>query len=413
MKSKWSLVAFLCAIFVVYTIDRALLGILAVPIQQETGIDNVRFGLLSAAVFWTYSVCVPFSGMLGDRLNRAKLIGFAVCLWSLMAILGGFAGGFWTLLIFVSVAICIPQTLYGPSASALIAEYHQETRTLALSCYQAAYYTGWFLSGAAVAGVLSFFGSWRAAYFVFGGVGLILGAAFLRWSYHAGTRAPIGDSTMGRCVPTSPKIKQSLFAFFGCKTALLCAVCYVAQVFIGYGYSAWGPKFIAQKFSLSPSVAGTGVMFSHYAAAFVAILIAGALTDRIVKHHPRSRLLMSTAALILSIPALVVFGKAQTLPLVWLSAAWLGAMIGVIGANQFTMLFDVVPSRFRSGSIGFLNVIAGLVGSTAPIILGSLSQNRGVVGFEIGFASLALVELIAIAALVAALFTFRNVHKVE
>ena len=86
MKSKWTLVAFLCALFVVYTIDRALLGILAVPIQNETGLDNVKFGILSAAVFWTYSVCVPFSGVLGDRMNRAKLIGFAVIAWSAMAV---------------------------------------------------------------------------------------------------------------------------------------------------------------------------------------------------------------------------------------------------------------------------------------------------------------------------------------
>ena len=415
MKSKWTLVAFLCALFVVYTIDRALLGILAVPIQNETGLDNVRFGLLSAAVFWTYSVCVPFSGVMGDRFNRAKLIGFAVIAWSAMAVLAGFASGFWSLLVFVSIAICAPQTMYGPSANALIAEYHKETRTLALSCHQAAYYTGWFVSGAAVAGVLALFGSWRAAYFVFGGVGLVLGAAFLWWGRdRRGRRLPgcasdgQGQQADDNKKSTKQTIRDSLLAFFGCKTALLCAVCYVAEVFVGYGYSAWGPKFIAQKFSLSPSVAGTGVMFSHYAAAFAAILVAGAATDRLVKRFPRSRLMMSAAALFLSMPALVVFGRSSMLPLVWASAAWLGAMIGVIGANQFTAIFDVVPPCFRSGSVGFLNVIAGLVGSTAPIVLGSLSQSRGIAGFELGFASMAIVQLLAITALLAALFTFRE-----
>ena len=111
MKGKWTLLAFLCAIFVTYTVDRALLGILAVPIQEETGISNVRFGVLSAAIFWTYSVCVPFSGLAGDRFNRARIIGFAAVAWSAMTLLAGFASGFWSLLLLVSVAICAPQTL--------------------------------------------------------------------------------------------------------------------------------------------------------------------------------------------------------------------------------------------------------------------------------------------------------------
>ena len=406
MKNKWTLLAFLCAIFVTYTVDRALLGILAVPIQNETGISNVKFGVLSAAVFWTYSVCVPFSGLAGDRFNRARLIGLAAVAWSLMTVLAGFATGFWSLLLLFSVAICAPQTMYGPSANALVAEYHRETRTVALSCHQAAYYTGWFVSGAAVAGVLALFGSWRWAFFVFGTVGLVIGAAFLWYSRAIGRK----DEVSGSSRPSGKQtVRQSLLAFFGCRTALLVAVCYVTQVFVGYGYSAWGPKFVAQKFGLSPEQAGTGVMFWHYASAFAAILLAGVVTDRFVGKNPRFRLALSAGAAFLTIPLLVLFGTSSSLGVVWASAAFLGAMLGVIGANQFTMIFDVVPSCFRSGSIGFLNVIAGLVGSTAPIALGALSQRMGVRGFELGFASMAGVEALAVLALLAAAaLTFRG-----
>ena len=408
MKGKWTLLAFLCAIFVTYTVDRALLGILAVPIQEETGISNVRFGVLSAAIFWTYSVCVPFSGLAGDRFNRARIIGFAAVAWSAMTLLAGFASGFWSLLLLVSVAICAPQTLYGPSANALVAEYHKETRTIAMSCHQAAYYTGWFVSGAAVAGVLALFGSWRGAFFTFGSVGLILGAAFLLvMGRTSGTSRTSGMGGTSEAA-AKPTVSASLKAFFGCKTALLVALCYVAEVFVGYGYSAWGPKFVAQKFALTPAQAGTGVMFWHYASAFAAILVAGFATDRFVKRMPRFRMALSTGALVVSMPALWLFGTSGSLPVVWASAATLGAMLGVIGANQFTAIFDVVPSAYRSGSIGFLNVIAGLVGSTAPIALGALSETRGVGGFELGFAAMAGVQLVAIAGLVCAmLFTFR------
>ena len=57
MKGRWTVLAFLCAIFVTYTVDRALLGILAKPIQDELGLTNGQLGILSAAVFWTYAIC--------------------------------------------------------------------------------------------------------------------------------------------------------------------------------------------------------------------------------------------------------------------------------------------------------------------------------------------------------------------
>lgn len=406
-RSKWGMLCFLCGLFVLYTIDRAMLGLLAVPIQQETGLSDVKFGVLSAAIFWTYAVCVPFSGLAGDRFDRAKLIGIASIAWSAMTFLAGFANGFWSLFLLVSVAIAAPQTLYGPSANALLAEQHKDTRTIALSCHQAAYYVGWFVSGASVAAVTALCGSWRGSFFVFGSLGLLVGTMFLLWSRKTARAA---DETSLR--PKASKqlnFSASLRAFFGCRTAVLAAVCYVAEVFVGYGYSAWGPKFVAQKFSISAAQAGTGVMFWHYVSAFAAILVAGFATDRFVRMMPRFRLALSAGALVVSMPTLALFGMSSSLWVVWGAAAMLGAMIGVVGANQFAAVFDVVPSQYRAGSVGFLNVIAGLVGSTAPIALGALSEKMGVRGFEIGFASMAGVQLVAATALVLAMaFTFRR-----
>ncbi len=401
------MLCFLCGLFVLYTIDRAMLGLLAVPIQQETGLSDVKFGVLSAAIFWTYAVCVPFSGLAGDRFDRAKLIGIASIAWSAMTFLAGFANGFWSLFLLVSVAIAAPQTLYGPSANALLAEQHKDTRTIALSCHQAAYYVGWFVSGASVAAVTALCGSWRGSFFAFGSLGLLVGTMFLLWSRKT-ARAADETSLLPRA-SRPQNFSASLRAFFGCRTAVLAAVCYVAEVFVGYGYSAWGPKFVAQKFSITAAQAGTGVMFWHYVSAFAAILVAGFATDRFVRRMPRFRLALSAGALVVSMPTLALFGMSSSLWVVWGAAAMLGAMIGVVGANQFAAVFDVVPSQYRAGSVGFLNVIAGLVGSTAPIALGALSEKMGVRGFEIGFASMAGVQLVAAAALVLAMaFTFRR-----
>ena len=364
MKNKWTVLAFLCGIFVVYTVDRALIGLLAIPIQKDLGLSALQLGVLSSAIFWTYAAVVPFAGLAGDRFNRAKLIGLAAVSWSTMAVLAGFAGGFASLLLLASFALVIPQTLYSPTASALIASVHKDTQTLAMSCHQAAFYTGWFVSGAAVAAILSLFATWRAAFFVFGTIGLVLGLCFLVFFGRvSSSQARTADHA------NNPTIRQSLRAFWGCPSALLASVGYVTVVFVSCGYCAWGPKFIAQKFSISATAAGTGVMFWHYAASFAAILVTGIVTDRLVKRFPRCRLVLAMAAFLVAMPTLVVFGLGPTLPLALAGAAVLGAMWGVLGANQFTNLFDVIRPDCRAGAIGFLNVVAALVGSLAPMIL--------------------------------------------
>ena len=399
-RNKWMILAFLCGLFLVYTVDRAILGVLAIPIQNELKLSDVQFGLLSSGIFWTYALVVPFAGLVGDRFDRSRLIGWAAIFWSVMTFCAGFANSFAVLFLLVSVAVVVPQTLYSPTANALISEYHKETRTLALSCHQAAYYTGWFVSGAAVAAVLAFCDSWRWTYFIFGGIGIILGAAFLFY----------GSSGKADTAPAAakPPVSASLKAFFGCPTALLCAFAYIVEVFVGYGYSAWGPKFIAKKFGLTPGAAGTGVMFWHYAAAFVAILASGWLTDRYIRRWPRFRLAFMLATQFVAAPMLVLFAFGPTLASVWTAAAVFGLSRGAYGANQFAAIFDVVDSRYRAGALGFLNVFAGLIGSLAPIGIGCLSQKYGNQGFEWGFAALGGSFAVAIAALLVAHFVTYN-----
>jgi sugar phosphate permease len=406
MRGKWTVLAFLCVLFVVYTIDRALLGLLAIPIQKETGMSNVRFGMLNSAIFWTYALVAPFAGLAGDRFNRARLVGLAAITWSLMAFLAGFAGGFWALLLLASFAVVVPQTLYSPTASAFIASIHKETRTIAMSCHQAAFYTGWFVSGAAVAGIVALFGTWRAAFFSFGALGMFVGVVFL---FLAGRNAGTADAVSSTA---KPALGDAMRAFWGCRSALLAGTGYVAVVFVSCGYCAWGPKFISDKFSISASEAGTGVMFWHYAASFASILVAGFVTDRLVGRYPRCRLVLAVSAFMLAIPFLLLFAFGTTLSASFAGAALLGSMLGVLGANQFTNLFDVIPSAYRSGAIGFLNIVAGLVGSLSPMMLGALSQRYGQHGFELGFAFAAAVMVVPIVSFLISYFVTFNKDKV-
>ena len=170
----------------------------------------------------------------------------------------------------------------------------------------------------------------------------------------------------------------------------------------------------AQKFAVGVGEAGNGVMLWHHLVAFGAILLAGWVTDIFVRRYPRFRLVLQSAALLGAAPMLALFGMSSVLCMVWVAAALFGLMKGFFEANSVNSIFDVVPSAYRASAMGYMNVIAGTLGSLAPIILGCLSQRRGTDGLAVGFAGLGCVLVAASLLLIVSFkFTFNRDHNIK
>ena len=90
------------------------------------------------------------------------------------------------------------------------------------------------------------------------------------------------------------------------------------------------------------------------------------------------------------------------------AAAW-GVARGFFQANAFASLFDVVPAESRASAVGFLNVLAALVCSSAPLSLGALSQRFGTCGLAVGFAAMGALLLLGATVLMVAAFSFHGV----
>ena len=89
-----------------------------------------------------------------------------------------------------------------------------------------------------------------------------------------------------------------------------------------------------------------------------------------------------------------------------MSAAY-GVFRGCFEVNTHTTLFDVIPPRYRSTSVGIFTVFAFFVGGLSGIVMGALSQRYGVRGFELGFALLGGAYVVGAAAMaIAFCFTF-------
>ena len=400
---KWALVALLSCAFFFHQADRALFGLLTIPIQKDIGLSDVQVGWINTTLSWTLAAMTVVAGFMGDRFSRKWIITLSLVAWSLTTVCMGFVGGFAGALFFRSIATGVGESFYAPSAYALIAVHHDETRSTALSIHQAALYFGLMVSGLAVAAALGWFGSWRGVFIAFGAAGCALGVLFT-WALRDGGAVGRGKAQPSRA-SRPPLLSDGLRAYF-CNPSALCATAgFVAIVFANNAYLFWAPKFAAEKFAVGVGEAGKGVMLWHHLFAFAAILAGGVVTDRFVKRHPRFRLGFQAVSLLCGAPALLSIGMAPSFATLLVAASAYGVFRGFFEVNTHASLFDVVAPEHRSTAVGLLNMIAFFFGGLSGVAMGALSQRWGVRGFEAGFAVMAAAYL-AGAALMAFSFFF-------
>ncbi len=408
-RYKWVLIALLSGAFFFHQADRALFGLLTVPIQADLGLTDIQIGWINTTLSWTLALMTVVAGFAGDRLSRKWLITISLIAWSLMTVCMGFVGGFVGALFFRSVATGVGESFYAPSAYALIAAHHKETRSLALSIHQAALYFGLMVSGVLTAWALGLLGGWRHVFIAFGLAGALLGIVFI-FALKDEPRVPRVETAK---VPRMP-LKESLSAYFRNPSALCATAGFVAIVFVNNAYLFWAPKFAAVKYSLDVGEAGKGVMLGHHLFAFGAILLGGIVTDRFVRRMPRFRLGFQILALLGGVPALLALGFAPSFSGMLVAAAIYGVFRGFFEVNTHASLFDVVPPQYRSTAVGLLNMIAFFFGGLSGIAMGALSHRWGVRGFELGFAIMAATYAVAAALMaISFFFTFKKNRVIE
>ena len=432
-KYKWLLLGLLSCTFFFHQADRALFGLLTIPIQNELHLTDVQIGWINTVLSWTLAGMAFVAGPIGDRFSRKWLITGSLIAWSVMTFMMGFVGdwrifgfvipAFFVVMFFRSIATGVGESFYGPCYPPLIAAYHKTTRSLALSIHQGSLYFGLMTSGVITAWALGVLGSWRQVFMLFGATGFALGVSFiwlLKDSSGEAESLPLQNkdgsfSSRSGKDSASPLGKDSAspfsgFAFFfKCPSAWCAMVGFIAIVFVNNAYLFWAPKFMAEKFGVSVGEAGTQTMLYHHLLAFIAILAGGVLTDRFVKRWPRFRLGFQIVALLCGAPCLMMTGFAPTAAGMIVMAALYGVFRGFFEVNTHASLFDVIPPEYRSTSVGIFTVFAFFFGGLSGVLMGALSQKYGVHGFEIGFSVMGASYVVgALLMMISFFFTFKK-----
>jgi MFS family permease len=393
-RYKWELLFLLCGAFFFHQADRAIFGVVVSQIKRDLALNDGQVGLIATALFLTLALLMPFTGLVGDRFNRKWVITVALIFWSLATALTGATTGLIGLILLRSIATGGGEAFYAPSAYALLAQHHVETRSRAMGLHQAALYIGVMASGLLGGWIADHFG-WRAAFYVFGGGGIVLGIVCIFRMRSA--PAPVGEGA-ARVPPLA-----SLLYLFRVRTAVLLTVGFTAIVTVNNGFVVWAPELLREKFSLNLTEAGGYSLFIHHLAALGGVIFGGWLTDRLVLNRATVRLEMQAAAMLLGAPAIALMGLAPSLWLTCVALALFGLWRGIYECNTHASLFDVIPPQLRGAATAMMTMCAFVIGSLSPWLLGLL---RGAVGggqgLSYGLASLALLYVVGGLALILA-----------
>lgn len=400
-RYKWEVLLLLWIAFFLNQADRQVFNVVIPYIKLDLGISDMQVGLVATLFNIIFALMVPLGGYAGDIFSRKWVVVLSILFWSLSTMMTGISNGILMLIIMRSVATGGGEAFFGPANYTLLAEYHKETRAFAMSIHQTSYYIGIILSGY-LAGLIGEKYGWRNAFYIFGAVGVIHGILLI-------FRLKDKKSTKQNVKVERIEFFKAMKILYTTPTALLLTISYTGLIFVLSGYLTWTPTYLYENFGMSLSRAGFHSMFYTHLFAFVGILIAGRISDRMALRDHAVRLKMQGAGLLFAVPFIILIGNSNTLPMVYIGLAGFGFGRAFFDANTYTVLYDVIPLKFRASASGVKIMTGFLMGSFSPLILGFLKPKFGL---SFGISMLSIVWIICgFLLFFAARFTFRKDYE--
>jgi predicted MFS family arabinose efflux permease len=354
--------------------DRQAVFAMFPSLKSDLGMTDGQLGMTGTVFLWVYALGCPLAGIVGDRVSKRILVVLSLVIWSLVTVLTGLARTGVELLS-LRAAMGVSESLFMPTAIALTASaFVPALRSRAIALLTTAQIAGTVV-GSWFGGWMADLGSWRAAFFALGSVGLVYAVPyfiFLR-SLKTEQLADVSEQPESRV-----EVWNCLATLLTIPTYQVLCVAFPVFVFGLWLLYGWLPAFLHDKFQLSQSEAAFNATLYLQGSTAVGLLSGGWLADKLLRVTQASRYYLMLASLLLCAPSLHALGSCETLGQLRLAAIAFGLFSGLMMGNIFPSAFEVVPSQFHATAVGVLNLCGGLVSGFATLFGGLWKSTLGI-----------------------------------
>jgi MFS family permease len=349
-------------------------------LKSEMNLSDVQLGIVGASFMWVYAAIGPLAGLVGDRVNRRTLVIAGLVFWSLITIATGLSTRYSHLVLFRALE-GFGEAFYFPASMSMLSDYHgPETRSRAMSIHQSSVYAG-TIAGGSVAGVLGQHYGWRSSFYLFGSLGVLLGALLLLLLREPPRPLPFKHDCPRVVSSTPPRMLRNALAaareLYLSPMVRVLAVVFVGANFVAMIFLTWMPSFLYRKFNLSLAMSGVSATAYLQIASVLGVISGGVLADRLARKHQAGRMLTQALGLALGVPFIFLAGWTLSVPLVILALTGFGYFKGFYDANIWASLHDVVRPERRAAAVGFVNSIGWIGGGVAPVAIAAASERFG------------------------------------
>lgn len=382
---KWEVLLLLWMAYLLNQGDRQIFNTVLPSIRESLHLTDTSVGLIATLFNLFYAFMVPLGGWAGDRFSRKWVVTISILFWSIATMFTGLANGVILLVLMRSVATGGGEAFFGPANYSLLGQYHTDTRARAMSIHQTAYYIGVILAGWLAGLIADRFdqlhpgNGWKYSFLIFGAVGVIWGILMIFRLKDKKEDPDCATDYSGdkNTEEHKPGILDGFKTVFTTPTAAILTIGFSGLIFVITGYMTWMPAYLQEELHQSQAAAGFNSMFWTYLAAFVGVLIAGVMSDRLAIRSPKFRMLLQALGLILGAIPLFVIAKINTITVLYCCFAAWGFFRAFFDANTYAVLYDVTPSRLHASCSSAMITTGFAVGALAPVVLGYLKECLG------------------------------------
>lgn len=358
--------AVLVIVYMMNFVDRQILAILGPAVIKEFTLTDSQFGLMYGLAFAAlYATLALPIAWFADRSSRRNIMSVALLLWSGFTALCGFTHNF--LQIFIArIGVGVGEAGGVAPAYSFISDYFPKAqRARALSVYSLGIPLG-SAFGILFGGLIAHAMSWRAAFVIVGGAGVVL-APILRLTVRdpqrGGWEVPAANADASARVAPSPAAFGEVFGIVSRKASFwLLSFGAAASSVCGYGVAGWLPSFFKRSLHLGDVDRAWYYAGITLIGGCLGILGGGILADRAGKASKRVYPLIPAIAFMISLPCFFLAMNSASLVVAFplfliptgLNLMWLGPII--------TAVQHLVPAHMRTTASAMFLLINNLLG---------------------------------------------------